>query len=124
MMQEKGKQFEMIFVSSDKDFETWKSYYGEMPWLALEWASRNDTGPAATRIQAIKSEMEVSGIPLLVFLKEDGSLITKNGRDCVSTDPEGASFPYIPPPLSELIAGELIDKEGTKYDTKALTGGK
>lgn len=32
--------WEVVFVSSDRDEEAWKEYYGEMPWLALPYADR------------------------------------------------------------------------------------
>lgn len=31
------KKFEIIFVSSDRDEESWKEYFSEMPWLALKF---------------------------------------------------------------------------------------
>ena len=35
--------------------------------------------------QALKKKYEVTGIPCLVVLKADGSLITKEGRNAVQT---------------------------------------
>lgn len=36
----KGKDMEIVFVSSDKDEEAFSSYYGEQPWVALPYANR------------------------------------------------------------------------------------
>ena len=35
-----GKNFEIIFVSSDQTEDQFKTYYSEMPWLALSFANR------------------------------------------------------------------------------------
>merc|ERR1712057_35189 len=35
-----GKDFEIIFASSDKDEASFKEYFGEMPWLALKYSER------------------------------------------------------------------------------------
>jgi hypothetical protein len=31
----------VVFVSSDRDSDAFKSYYGEMPWLALPYEDRD-----------------------------------------------------------------------------------
>ena len=36
-----GKNFEIIFVSSDRDEKSFKEYYNDMPWLALAFSERN-----------------------------------------------------------------------------------
>jgi nucleoredoxin len=36
----KSKNFEVIFVSSDRDEKSFSEYYHEMPWLALSFADR------------------------------------------------------------------------------------
>merc|ERR1719394_945421 len=35
-----AKGLEVIFVSSDKDEDSFKDYYKDMPWLALEYSNR------------------------------------------------------------------------------------
>ena len=37
---EKGRQFEVVFVSSDSDQEAFDEYFQEMPWAALSYESR------------------------------------------------------------------------------------
>ena len=34
-------EFEVIFCSSDRDEDSMKSFYAEMPWLALEWQEQS-----------------------------------------------------------------------------------
>jgi thiol-disulfide isomerase/thioredoxin len=61
------KQFEVIFVSSDKDETSFKEYYKTMPWLAIPFGD-----PLVTQL---KQKYGVSGIPKLVLLKPDGTLM-------------------------------------------------
>merc|ERR1712196_331955 len=35
-----GSKFEIIFVSSDKDLESFKEYYGTMPWMSLPYGDK------------------------------------------------------------------------------------
>ena len=37
---DKGKAFDIVFVSSDKDDEAFTEYYGTMPWKALPYPER------------------------------------------------------------------------------------
>ena len=37
-LQELGKKFQIIFVSSDRDEDSFKEYFGTMPWLALSFS--------------------------------------------------------------------------------------
>ena len=43
---------------------------------------------------SLSQEYSVSGIPCLVLLDNTGKLITKEGRNKVMNDQEGASFPW------------------------------
>jgi len=72
-----GKQFEIVFISSDKDEESFKDYFADMPWLALPFAERSLK-------EDLSNIFEVRGIPSLVLLKPDGKLLTTNGREAVS----------------------------------------
>jgi len=102
------KNFEIIFVSSDKNAEAFDEYYGEQPWLALPFAERDLKAK-------LSSEFKVSGIPGLVVLEADThALITDKGRDGVSSDPDCENFPWTPKTLAEITQGlKLVDNKGT-----------
>jgi nucleoredoxin len=34
----RGKNMEVVFISEDEDEERMELYYGDMPWLALQWS--------------------------------------------------------------------------------------
>jgi nucleoredoxin len=94
----KAKGLEVVFVSSDRDEESFNDYFKEMPWLALDYADRK-------RKDQLSNLFGVQGIPSLVIIDQDGSTITTNGRASVSSDPEGLEFPWYPKPVTDLKEG-------------------
>ncbi|XP_019615122.1 PREDICTED: nucleoredoxin-like [Branchiostoma belcheri] len=116
---EKGKNFEIIFVSSDRDQASFDEYYGEMPWLALPYPDRD-------RKAKLSKKFKVQGIPTFVILDAStGKLITKDGRLRVSEDPKAESFPWHPKPLSEILQGKLLRRNGEsteEVDVSTLAG--
>merc|ERR1712118_267028 len=70
----------------------------DMPWLALDFEDRK-------RKTQLSNMFGVRGIPALVIIDKDGSVITKEGRGAVSSDPQGAKFPWYPPAVSNAKDG-------------------
>jgi nucleoredoxin len=89
----KQKGFEVVFVSSDKSEQEFKEYFGEQPWLALDYSER-------TLKEKLSKKFGVSGIPCFVIIDKDGSVITKDARAAVSGDPTGEEFPWYPKPVA------------------------
>jgi nucleoredoxin len=92
-MKDRGiDNFEVIFVSSDKDQESFDEYRKEQPWLALPFEARKEK-------DALSETFEVMGIPTLVILGPDGDrqVINVDGRAAVAGDPSGEKFPWHPP---------------------------
>lgn len=87
--------FEVVFVSSDKNDAAFEEYYGEMPWLALPYANREGK-------KQLNSIFEVRGIPSLITLDEDYRAINKAARGAASGDPEGKEFPWFPKPVNDV----------------------
>ena len=75
-----GKPFEIIFASSDRDEESFRQYFGSMPWLTF--AENADEHKSE-----LSSHFEVEGIPTLVILDENRKVISEDGRSAVSSDP-------------------------------------
>jgi nucleoredoxin len=91
-----GKDFEMIFCSSDRDEASFQEYYSEMPWLSIPFADRG-------RKQALGSHFDVRGIPSLVILDGDAerSVITTNAVGAVRS--QGAkAYPFAPAAVKEV----------------------
>lgn len=94
----KDKGLEIVFVSSDKTEEQFDEYFGEMPWMALDYSDR--------KLKAQLSELfGVSGIPSVVIIDADGSIISKDGRSAIASDPTGENFPWYPKPVFNLKGG-------------------
>merc|ERR1719440_1761873 len=102
---------QVVFVSSDRDEEAFTSYYGEMPWVALPYDKRD--------LKAVlNKKYKVQGIPSLVILGPDGTLITKEGRDAVAKDPAGDKYPWVPPTAAEK-AKAVLDILGSDVEKAA-----
>jgi len=69
---------EVVFVSSDRSEEEMKSYLKEHGnWSAVE----HNSNLAST----LKTKFGISGIPALIVCRNDGTVITKSGRQDVQT---------------------------------------
>lgn len=79
-----AKEFEVVFVSSDKSEADQKKYMEEtkMQWYTLKWNGAD--------ANALKKKFNVTGIPKLVILKPNGELLTAEGRGDVTAKPDKA----------------------------------
>mmetsp|Transcript_26613 Transcript_26613/g.61159 ORF Transcript_26613/g.61159 Transcript_26613/m.61159 type:complete len:420 (+) Transcript_26613:61-1320(+) len=103
----KDKGLEVIFVSGDRDEAAFKEYYAEQPWLALDYSDDKVN-------KQLNSTLKVDGIPSLVILDKDLTVVNKEGRGAVSSDPEGLEMPWHPKPIKNLKAGPgSIEEEPT-----------
>ena len=71
-----GKIFEIVFVTSDRDEKSFKDYLSHMPWIAITFGSQE--------IKDLKTKYQVSGIPKLVVVNPDGSLVSADARNDVT----------------------------------------
>lgn len=96
-MKAADKQFEMVFVSSDSDKATFKSYWEEQAdWLALQYDQR-------TEKEQMSEVFGVRGIPTLAVVDlATGKTITTKARGNVDSDPEGKDFPWAEKPADYL----------------------
>ena len=81
------KVIEVVFLSGDKTQEEFDTYYGEMPWLALP---RGDS-----RLANMAKKFEVRGVPRLIILKPDGTVIGNNEVKKVTEEGPGAIEEYL-----------------------------
>lgn len=68
----KNNDFEIIFVSRDKDQDQFDLYYSQMPWLAIPY---NDP-----RIKIFQKHFTIKRIPSLIVLGRNGEKICYDGR--------------------------------------------
>lgn len=103
MKKKDANKLELVFVSSDRDEESFKEYAKVMPWLALPFTDRE-------KKNALSKKYKVRGIPTLVIVNsKTGKMITDKGRENVDEDPEGAEFPW-PPQTALEILGDFAEK--------------
>ena len=81
-MKSRGAPIEILFISADKSKEEFDSYFASMPWIA-------HPSPADCGLQG---EFSISGLPSLIFIKTDGTVITQDGRELVNRDPSGGAI--------------------------------
>eukprot|EP00931_Biecheleriopsis_adriatica_P099575 TRINITY_DN741_c0_g1_i6.p1 TRINITY_DN741_c0_g1~~TRINITY_DN741_c0_g1_i6.p1 ORF type:complete len:417 (+),score=115.40 TRINITY_DN741_c0_g1_i6:109-1359(+) len=113
-----GKGLEVVFVSSDRDENAFKEYFGEQPWLALPFEERELKS-------TLSKKFKVQGIPSLVILDSNAKKITLDGRSAVSNDPEGKEFPWLPiPPKTLLEQAKLVSASGEVSIKQAMEGKK
>jgi len=90
-------KMEIVFVSSDRDQASFDEYSKEMPWLTLPYEKRSEK-------EALSKAFQVNGIPSLVVLHPDGTVVTTEGRARVEKDPSGQDFPHgwLPQPFNDV----------------------
>jgi len=97
-MNKNGEQFEIIWVSRDRNNEDFLAYYQKMPWLAVPVENME----AVTQITSDKYKLK--GIPHLVILDGyDANIYTLDGTKKIMNDKYGLEFPYQPRSLLNLI---------------------
>lgn len=92
---DQGKNFEIIFVSSDQDEKQFDAYYNEMPWACVPYADRD-------RKKELSDHFDVEGIPTLVILDENLKVITDSAVGAVRGDAEGKNFPWKGQPTNDI----------------------
>jgi nucleoredoxin len=78
-----GKAFDLVFVSSDQDEDSFKEYFGSMPWKAVPFSDEE-------RRQKIGEDFGIRGIPALIVVNSQGQVISKDGRTDVTKHKEKA----------------------------------
>ncbi|KAL0267292.1 UNVERIFIED_CONTAM: hypothetical protein PYX00_009607 [Menopon gallinae] len=108
-LKSRGVDFEIIFVSSDRTAESHELYLSGMPWLAVPYCEEECR-------RELESLFRVQGIPTLVIVDTNESVITYEGRYEVTDDPEGELFPWRP-----RLVNILTPRQATKLqDTPSV----
>lgn len=81
------EDFEVLFVSADRDEHQFQQYFEQMPWLAVPFDDH------ALR-QWLNSKYGVMGIPRLVIVGPDGEVIANDARMAVMNDQQGEQYPW------------------------------
>ena len=95
-----ANDFEIIYISSDKDEESFLKAFACMPWLALPYADpRNHT---------LSNRLDIDGIPCLAMLDPLGNIINRRAvkavEDHVLRGVGSRGFPFPPALVQDLSA--------------------
>jgi nucleoredoxin len=71
--------FEVVFVSSDSDVESFDQYFDSMPWLAVPF----DSVQESIRGALSDAKHAIRGIPSLYVFNSDGTLLTDKGTGLI-----------------------------------------
>uniref|UniRef100_A0A914KHR0 Thioredoxin domain-containing protein n=1 Tax=Meloidogyne incognita TaxID=6306 RepID=A0A914KHR0_MELIC len=115
-IKESHPSFEIIFCSYDRSEDSFKEHFKGMPWLSLPYKSE----------KALANAFDVQGIPTFLLLNEDFSIISRNGRNVLLSDPLG--YPWERKSLYELtehtvhqlseMASLILFTDGSPEDTE------
>jgi len=86
-VREVHKDFEVVFVSRDKDESSFTEYFSSMPWLAVPFSD-------VSLRERLCSKYDVIGIPALVVIDSTGEVIAPNARSAAAKDSQGLNFPW------------------------------
>ncbi|CAA7018346.1 unnamed protein product [Microthlaspi erraticum] len=87
--------FEVVFLSCDKDEESFVDYFAKMPWLAVPFTTDPETRDGLYDIFKVKS------IPNLVILDDHGEVVNEKGCDVVR-DYGADAYPFTPKRVKEI----------------------
>jgi nucleoredoxin len=92
-IKEKHSDFEIVFISSDRDQSSFDEFFSEMPWLALPLEDE--------RKAFLKKTFRIRGIPSLVAIGPNGQTVSMDAK--VQLMIHGAeAFPFTKERLDEL----------------------
>ncbi len=91
------RQLEIVFVSSDKDEESFKNYLADMPWIAIPDGDK--------RIAALLENYRLEQIPTLYVIKPDGECVSTRGKQDLLEEGSDCFVKWV-----QLAEGKNIDK--------------
>ncbi|KAL5730759.1 protein-disulfide reductase [Ranunculus cassubicifolius] len=103
-LKEKNENFEIVFISIDKDKKGYLDCYNSMPWMALPYEDET--------AKALLKYFHIQAIPTLVIIGPDGKTVTKEGRNLINLHLELA-YPFTQARLSWLQG--RLDEDAKKY---------
>lgn len=103
-LKEKNEDFEIVFISIDRDEAGYLECCISMPWLALPYGDET--------AKALSKYFNIQGIPSLIIIGPDGKTVTKEGRNLINLHSEMA-YPFTEAQL--LLVQEKLDEEAKSY---------
>ncbi|PKI42679.1 hypothetical protein CRG98_036961 [Punica granatum] len=102
--------FEVVFISSDRDEESFNGYFSKMPWLAVPFSD-------SAAIKGLQDLFQVRSFPSLVILDGSGKVLSDQGEEEAAKKNQS---------LSSLLVSKsrdyLISTNGDKVPVSNLEG--
>ena len=95
--------FEVVFISSDRDEESFNGYFSKMPWLSIPFSDMET-------LKRLKEFFKVRGIPHLVIIDANGKVSIDDGTKIVM-DHGVDGYPFTAEKMNFLIEQEAAAKE-------------
>ncbi|XP_044967845.1 probable nucleoredoxin 1-2 [Hordeum vulgare subsp. vulgare] len=92
-IKEKNSDFEIVFISSDKDQSSFDDFFSGMPWLAIPLEDE--------RKADLKKRFKIRGIPSLVAIGPDGKTVNTDAKTSLAVHGADA-FPFTDERIEEL----------------------
>ena len=106
------EEFELIYCSMDRCQSDYSHYTKNMPWWCLPFQS-----PAIARLASC---YQAVGVPHLVVIDRDGTVLLEDGVQEVTVDPHGHCFPWRPRPVVDLLPAEFMRPDGQMVPMSTL----
>ncbi|XP_022141888.1 probable nucleoredoxin 1 [Momordica charantia] len=106
-IKQKDKDFEVIFISSDSDQDSFEEFFSEMPWLALPFVDE--------RKKFLSRRFKIEGIPALVALNQSGRTVSTDARKLITAHGADA-YPFTEERLKQLE--EQLEEEAKGWPEK------
>ncbi|KAL2903286.1 putative nucleoredoxin 1-2 [Bienertia sinuspersici] len=108
--------FEIVFVSSDRDEESFQEYFSKMPWLAIPISDEDAN-------ENLSGKFNVMGIPHFVILGKDGEVLSNEGVQLVM-EYEAQAYPFTPERINQLKEEEEEAKRNQNLQTLLVSGSR
>lgn len=95
--------FEIVFISADRDDESFNQYFSKMPWLAIPFSESEPR-------KSLKELFKVRGIPYLVILDGTGKVVSNQGVKLIK-DYSVGGYPFTAERISFLKEEEEAAKK-------------
>ncbi|KAF7018488.1 hypothetical protein CFC21_031772 [Triticum aestivum] len=92
-IKEKNSDFEIVFISSDRDQSSFDDFFSGMPWLAIPLEDE--------RKAYLKKKFKIRGIPSLVAIGPDGKTVNTDAKTSLAVHGADA-FPFTSERIQEL----------------------
>lgn len=95
-LREQGKNFEILFISNDRNKQQFDEYFNKMnSFLAVPF---EDTNKRAL----LQETLNIRSLPTLVWVGPDDEVLTRSGVAAIAADAELKSFPFKEPDVHEV----------------------